>query len=146
MVDGGIALRPIIDDHMASLLLIHRLLYQPVTKRSRASSTKKKAPSSFKGGASLNSTIFILRSDNVSATRSKYFHCSVRFSLYPTYVWAGTGRTPLFIDHSYSVSSPPSMHISHWSNSEVPCSLQKDRRQRLHVMKVILTRSPASHR
>ena len=45
----------------------------------------------------------------------------------------------------YSVSSPPSMQISHWSNSGVPCSLQKYRRQRLHVMKVILTRSAASH-
>lgn len=46
----------------------------------------------------------------------------------------------------YSVSSPPSTHTSHWSNSKAPCSLQKYRRQRLHVMKVILTRSSASHR
>ena len=45
----------------------------------------------------------------------------------------------------YSVSSAPSMHASHWSNSGVPCLLQKYRRQRLHVMKVILTRSSASH-
>lgn len=46
----------------------------------------------------------------------------------------------------YSVSSPPSMHASHWSNSGVPCSLQKYLWHRLQVIKVILTRSSASHR
>ncbi|OQW32625.1 MAG: hypothetical protein A4E19_04480 [Nitrospira sp. SG-bin1] len=56
-----------------------------------------------------------------------------------------TGSIQLLIMR-YSVSSAPSMHTSHWSNSKVPCSLQKYRRQRLHVMKVILTRSSASHR
>jgi hypothetical protein len=53
---------------------------------------------------------------------------------------------PDLIEIRYSVSSPPSTHTSHWSNSKAPCSLQKYRRQRLHVMKVILTRSSASHR
>lgn len=55
-----------------------------------------------------------------------------------------TGLIRLIIP--YSVSSAPSIHTSHWSNSGVPCSLQKYRRHRLHVMKVILTRSSASHR
>jgi hypothetical protein len=58
----------------------------------------------------------------------------------------GTGDTIRFIKHSLFRLLAASMQISHWSNSEMPCSLQKYRWQRLHVMKVILTRSPASHR
>ena len=145
MVDGGIALRPIIDDHIASPLLIHRLLYQPVTKKPRQQ-YQKESSVLFQGRSLIEQRNFYipflitlpLPVRNISTA----LFDSHSILLMPGQVLG----EPLFIDHSYSVSSPPSMHISHWSNSEVPCSLQKDRRQRLHVMKVILTRSPASHR